>query len=460
MFFDRLIRHLVPILSVLIVVGAAAYSVFVPDTFPAPLEQVIGKTVTLEGVVVRDPDLRERSTQLAVQIKAVNGVQFTEGARVLLFVDVFEKSAYGDRIKIKGVLKKPEPFETDSGRTFNYPKYLRAHGILYTMSFPNITHIGNGGGNPIVAELLSIKHVFIRGIERALPEPESALLAGLLLGEKQSLGEKITGFFRNAGVVHIIVLSGYNVALVIQWVSFILLRIFPRAVAYSLSGIFVVGFAVMTGASETTMRALLMALLGTLATILRRPKAALRMLAIAAATMAVMNPYIVLYDLSFQLSILATLGLILFSENIAKRLTFVPEFKYFPLREIISTTLATQATVLPLLIFSVGAVSLVFLPTNVLVLPAVPLAMFAGFFASLAALFLPVLAFPFSLISYSILSYIINIATVFGAFPFASIAISREWMWPLLMVVGAVYLFGFFFFSRFEKTNASERNKK
>ncbi|MBP6945911.1 MAG: ComEC family competence protein [Candidatus Pacebacteria bacterium] len=455
-FKSFFVRNVVPILCIGIVVGAGAYSVLVPEKLHSIFEDSVDTSVVIEGVVVRDSDQRERTTHLVVKVQKLNGVSVAEKVRVLLFADSFETAVYGDRISVKGKLKKPEPFETDSGRTFNYPKYLRAHNILYTISFPQVTKLATGEGHPIVAGLLSVKHLFIKGIERAVPEPQSALLAGLLLGEKQSLGEKITGAFRNAGVVHIIVLSGYNVALVIQWISFVFLKIFSRKVAYSFSAVFVIGFAVMTGGSETTIRALIMALLMMVATVLHRPKAALRMLAIAAAVMALWNPYIVLYDLSFQLSILATLGLILFSETIASRLKFIPDFRYFPFREIVSTTLATQVTVLPLLIFSIGAVSLVFLPANVLVLPAVPIAMFVGFFASIISLVSPVLAFPLSILGYGILSYIISIATFFGSLPFASLPIPREWMWPLLMILGFLYGVAGLLFLRLRKGNAIE----
>lgn len=455
MLAEWLRRFIVPILCMGIVVGAGVYSVLVPEKLPPLFEEVVGTNVVIEGIVVRDPDQRERTIHLAVEVQKLNGVSAQEKVRVLLFADSFETAVYGDLISAKGKLKKPELFETDSGRTFNYPKYLRAHNILYTISFPQVTKLATGEGNSIVAGLLSVKHLFIKGIERAVPEPQSALLAGLLLGEKQSLGEKITGFFRNAGVIHIIVLSGYNVALVIQWILFIFLKIFSRKIAYSFSAIFVIGFAVMTGGSETTIRALIMALLMMVATVLHRPKVALRMLAIAAAAMALWNPYIVLYDLSFQLSILATLGLILFSEKIADHLKFIPDFKYFPFREIVSTTLATQATVLPLLIFSIGAVSLVFLPANVLVLPAVPIAMFVGFFASIISLVSPVLAFPLSILGYGILSYIISIATFFGSLPFASLPIPRGWMWPLLMVLGFLYATVGFLVLRFRQSPSS-----
>jgi competence protein ComEC len=136
--------------------------------------------------------------------------------------------------------------------------------------------------------------------------------------------------------------------------------------------------------------------------------------------MAVWNPYLVLFDLSYQLSILATLGLILFSEPLIPYLTWL---RYKTLIEIVSTTIATQIAVLPLLVFSVGQVSLVSLVANVLILLPIPYAMLAGFIASLVALVSPTLALPFSAVTYVILHYIIEVSVLLGSLPFASITI-------------------------------------
>ncbi len=435
-----LLRNIVPVLCAALLFGAAMYSLYVTPPMMPQLDAAIGSRSTVTGVVVKDPDLREKTLQVTLRVESVNGKPIDTQTRILLFADRFSGVAFGDRIIASGVMRVPEPFETDSGRTFNYPKYLLAHGVTHTMSFPTIAIEERGRGNPVIASLIAVKHTLIRGIERALPEPESALLAGLLLGEKQSLGEKITDAFRNAGVVHIIVLSGYNVALIIDWVSLLLLYALPRGWAYAATALFVVSFAIMTGASETTIRATIMGLLMMVATVLRRPKAALRGLLIAAAAMALYSPYIVLYDLSFQLSVLATLGLILFSDKLAERMKFIPET--FKFREIVATTLATQAVVLPLLIFSIGTVSLVFLPANILILPAVPVAMFVGFITSLVALGSSTVAMPLVALSYGVLRYIIEIAVWFGSLPFSVIPIPFGIMGEVLLVIFAVYGLG------------------
>lgn len=375
------------------------------------MDAAIGTTVTVEGVVVQDPDVRERSQFVTLDV----GQQYD----VLVQTDILQTFVYGDRLQVTGKIEKPEPFNTDTGKIFNYPKYLLAHGVTHVIAFPEVTIVGHGEGNIAVATLLSLKHLLTGGIDASVPEPESALLGGLLLGDKRGLGDTLTDLFRRAGVIHMIVLSGYNVSVVINALLFVGLAFLSRRAAITLALTGVVAFAVMTGASETTIRASLMAAITLLAMALHRPSAAFTALCIASAAMALYNPHLVLYDLSFQLSVLSTLGLILFSARIMPYITWMPE--YFGLRETLATTLATQLTVLPLLIYSVGQVSLVSIITNLAVLWAVPYAMLFGFAAALIALLSPLLAFPFSTVAYALLAYIIHVSAWLGALPFAAI---------------------------------------
>lgn len=446
---------LVPVLCIIAIAGAALYSLVAPAPQTPELDAASGRRAVIEGVVVRDPDIREHSVRLTVRPDTLNSdLIYQVTANVIISADRFTEIVYGDRIKANGILGKPKPFETDSGRTFDYPMYLRAHGVSHEMNRTEVTVLESGKGNLVVGALLSVAHLLDAGIKRALPEPESALLGGLILGEKQSLGEDITNAFRRAGVVHIIVLSGYNVSLVIASVMFVANRFLRKQWALLIASLAIVAFAVMTGASETTLRASLMALIIILATALGRPAAGLRILLIAAAAMALWNPFLVLFDLSYQLSILATLGLILFSPEVAKRITFVTE--RLGLREIVATTIATQITVLPLLVLSIGAVSLVFLPANILILPLVPAAMLFGFIASVLVLISYALAFPFIAVAYGILAFVIKVATLFGSLPFASIAIPESWLWCVLALLAACYAVLFWrFFKRKEPQRGS-----
>src|SRR3989344_2266646 len=160
---------------------------------------------------------------------------------------------------------EPKNFEqADTGSPVDYVSYLEKVGILHQFLRPNISRIGEGKGNIIKRELLLLKHAFLDRVSRVIPEPESSLLGGLLVGAKQSLGKDLLDDFRTAGVIHIVVLSGYNLTIVAEAI----MRFFsfmPRMWGLSLGGISIVLFSIMTRAGATVVRASIMALLALLA---------------------------------------------------------------------------------------------------------------------------------------------------------------------------------------------------
>lgn len=394
-----------------------------------------GKIAHIKGIIAADPDARDTSVILTVKVMTVNDAP--SSGKVRISTDRFTRYLYGDELDIAGVPTSPKEFTTDAGTAFDYPHYLLAQGITYEIKNARIGVVAHGKGNKIVSTLLSLKQALSRQIGVILPEPKSALLGGLLLGEKQSLGKDITTAFRNAGVVHMIVLSGYNVSLVARVIQKICEVFLPRTLGFFAGGIGLIAFAIMTGASETTIRASIMALIMLLATALRRPADALRILILAAGMMLFLNPYLLLYDLSFQLSCLATFGLILLSEPIAKLLTFIPE--KFALREVAASTIATELVVAPLLIISVGQLSLVSVATNLAVLFAVPWTMLFGFIATILSFVSTWLAFPFTILAYALLNYILVVAMWFGSLPFAIITTPPEVGIPVLIGLGTLY---------------------
>jgi len=149
-----------------------------------------------------------------------------------------------------------------------------------------------------------------------------------------------------------------------------------------------------------------------------RPYSAPRALLSAGFLMVLHNPKILVFDASFQLSFLATCGLIYVVPKVAKHLQWITE--RFKAREIMATTIGTQITVLPLLIYLTREVSIVSLPANILVLFFIPHVMFAGFFATLIAYVSPILALPLTYLAHLILSWILFIGHFLGNLPFAT----------------------------------------
>ena len=376
----------------------------------SPLYSYNGQEYVFSGTVSREPDRRERTTHLYVE-----GGEET----VLLYVDRFSTYQYGDKILVSGVLETPASFETDLGRTFNYPEYLLARDVSYTMRYPTVTLITNNQGNPVIALLLTLKGKLLSEIASVIPEPQGGLAAGLLLGVKQALGDSLETAFRQSGVIHIVVLSGYNVMLVVAFFRFFL-RPLPRLWQTVLGIMAIVAFALLVGLSATVVRASIMAGLVVLAWFYARSYDVLRALCVAGLAMIFVNPYLLLYDIGFQLSFMATLGLVL----IAPRLeTAIVEGQWFGVKEFFLATVATQIAVLPLLLYHIGEVSVVAVLVNMLVLPVVPFAMFGAFFAGLVALFLPTVALPIAFLTTALLTFIISTAEWFSRWQFSTLTI-------------------------------------
>lgn len=172
------------------------------------------------------------------------------------------------------------------------------------------------------------------------------------------------------------VLSGYNVTIISEFIMG-MLSFLPKMIGTSLGALSIILFAIMVGGSATIIRASIMALLVLLARVTGRVSDMTRALFLAGFVMVLHNPQIVVFDPSFQLSFMATLGLISLSPKLNSIFKFVPTKFY--LRETVSATISTQIFVLPLLLYMMGELSLVAVFVNLLVLMFIPLTMLFGF---------------------------------------------------------------------------------
>ena len=378
------------------------------------LENHVGQIVLFEGLISAEPDERENNTKLTIDIASTTG-------KILATVASYPKFSYGDKVKLRGILEKPKNFnEPDDLRQFDYISYLAKDGIGYVMFQPTITLTTSGKGNVIKSALFNFKNSFLENIGAMIPEPAGALLGGLVVGAKRSLGTEWLEKFRTVGVIHIVVLSGYNITIVAEFIMR-LLAFLPRFARFSFGGLAIIFFAIMTGGSATVVRASLMAILVIVARATGRLYDITRALLLAGFLMILHNPKILVFDTSFQLSFLSTLGLIYLSPIIEKRLGFITE--KLQLRQIASATIATQVFVLPLLLFQMGTLSLVALPANLLILPTIPWTMLFGFLAGALGFISQIVALPFAFIAYILLAFQLKIVALFATLPFASISI-------------------------------------
>jgi competence protein ComEC len=426
------------------IVGVLRTEVFLANAERASLAPYAAKSVEVEGTVVDDLDRRDTSLRATVRVQKINGTALSSDrqGRLLAILQRDTPLSFGDHVILKGNIVLPESFETDTGHIFDYPTYLSVRHISAIMRYANVERTSPGGFS-LTGSLFFIKHTFERALEKVFAEPQGALVEGILLGERRGIPDELTHAFVVSGLVHVVVLSGYNISIVAEWVmkafSFL-----PRVLGFSGGAIVIILFALATGGSATAVRACIMALIAILARTLGRTAVALRSLGVAVVAMVLWNPLSLLHDPSFILSVLATFGLITISPAVEKKLGWMPE--KFGLRSIAASTLAVQIYVLPALLYFTGVLSFVSLPANILALPVVPLAMLMGFVSGLLALIHPLLAFLPALVADLLLRWMIMIAEVSTALPFSSTTVAAfpAWLAALCYIpltAFAIYLY-------------------
>jgi len=397
----------------------------------------VGEKTVLTGVITDEPNLKDKSNQLTIETNSVFSSQseFKTTGKVLVSTGLFPEYKYGDLIQVTGELEKPQNFFTATNNNFDYISFLAKEDIFYVINFAEVKIISSGHGLWLKKQLFTFKNTFINKLNLLIKEPESSFLGGLLLGAKNSLGSELQDDFRRSGVSHIVALSGYNITIVAEGIM-VTLAFLPGFSPIIFGVLGIIFFTIMTGGGATVVRASIMALLVLLARSTNRKYDITRALLLAGIFMLIQNPKILVFDISFQLSFLSTLALIYVSPIVEKKITFVTNKYQF--RTLLVSTIATQIFVLPFILYKMGALSLVALPTNLLILPIIPLIMFLGFFTVLLGFISNLLAFPIAFLVSLLLSYVLKIIEIFSHLPFSSININN-FSFSLIVLIYLVY---------------------
>ncbi|HEY4516592.1 MAG TPA: ComEC/Rec2 family competence protein [Candidatus Paceibacterota bacterium] len=400
----------------------------------------LNEQMLIEGVVAAEPDVRDNSVRITIDARhlTTSSTSTKVAVGVLAILPAHADVAYGDVVRAFGTLREPEAFDTGIGRQFAYPQYLAAQGITYQLSLAQAEKKQGAAwaGNPVRAGAIWVKGTFLRGIAAALPEPEAGLSGGITVGDKRSIGKSLAADFQHVGLIHVVVLSGYNITLVLNALAWLLQRA-PRLLQWSAAGSVVAFFILMSGGAASATRAGLMALVVILAKATGRTFLAGRALASVALILVAWNPFVLAFDPSFQLSVLATLGLVLFGPLFAERLLWIPE--KFALREIASSTLGTQLAVLPILLYQNGQLAIYALPANLFALIAVPWAMLLSLAAGICGALFGSLAVPLAFPAYILLAYIIGIGKFFASLPFADLSVGAFSAWWMIGAYAAIF---------------------
>lgn len=362
---DRRLRILaVSLLFALLGVWRALALAPAVDTLPPGSD-----VVTLTGTVSSRPEPRDTAQLVVLEVDGLRTAGGWEdaSARVLVRADRYQDWAYGDRVVARGELR---PVDPSSGY---WVEYLARQGIFRTLEYPRMALVDGQDGLDPRRVIDEVRDRLDAVAAELLPEPQASLLGGILVGSRSSMPPDFREALNVTSTSHIVAVSGFNVTVLAGVVQLAALRLLSRRRATILAIVAVWVYAILTGLPPSATRAAIMATMALGAVLAGRGGDAASFLCFSASLMAGLDP-LLLYDLGFQLSFLATAGLVLLEPVLRGWMSRLPGW----LSGSLSVTLAAQLAVLPVLLWSFRTISVVSPLSNLLISPALPVLMGFG----------------------------------------------------------------------------------
>jgi competence protein ComEC len=368
--------------------GGIRYTLSLPDLEdPAFITNFSGRKfpVEIQGLIVGYPDRRDQIQNLRVKAESISLPGEEDPYQVegflLAKVPVENEVSYGDRIRVKGYLELPPEDEE-----FDYRSYLERKNIYAYLPIGELEVLEREGGFFLLRGIYDLRTAAQDNIYQLWPDPEASLLAGILLGVESGISDRVQRAFRETGTTHIIAISGFNITIIAGIFSRLFSKLLNRGQAALAALLGISLYTVLVGADPAVVRAAIMGGLSIFAGQIGRRQHGLNAAALASLIMFLFNPQLP-WDISFQLSLSATLGLILYADPLANWFLgwssgFLPldtaRKLTDPVSEYFLFTLAAQLTTLPVMIYHFRSFSLSALLANPAILPVQPPIMILG----------------------------------------------------------------------------------
>jgi competence protein ComEC len=426
--------------------GAARYEYSVPrfNAFHIAFYNDRDYDMLVTGIVSEPPDYRDNYTNLRLDVTGVDTGDGDLPANGLLLARVSNNQTfrYGDILRLRGSLKTPPENED-----FSYRDYLAAQHIHSYMSSAEVTVLPGRGGSRVYAALYDFKEKAFTNIYRMFPDPESSLMAGILLGVDTGLTQELQQAFKNTGTAHIIAISGFNISIIAGlFVTFFSRFLGPRR-GMLVAVIGIIFYTILVGGDAAVVRAAIMGSLALFAKQIGRRQAALNTLLAVALFMCLWNP-LYLWDVGFQLSFFATLGLILYADPFSQFANRIIT-KYFPtstaekfavlFSEFVLLTLAAQVTTIPIMAYHFQRISLVSFLANPFILPAQPAVMILGGLAVLLSLVWFPLGQIAAWVTWPFVVYTIRMVEIFDRVPHGTIFLGEMSIWFVIFIYAVLF---------------------
>ncbi|MFW0862534.1 MAG: ComEC/Rec2 family competence protein [Candidatus Komeilibacteria bacterium] len=376
--------------------------------------------------VVNEVDKRVDHNKLTVKAEGiyVDNIWHNVNGLVLVKSSLYPEYFVGDELELDCKLIKPDKIED-----FAYDDYLSRYDIYSLCYSPIVKYIGLADKYILKRKIVDFKDRVHQVIQKNIVEPEASILSAMLLARRRSIPTDIVDNFSKAGVSHLLAISGMHVSII----SLLLVRVLtafylPKKLTYPIALLILFMYILMIGMPASAIRAGMMGSVLLIADYFGRVNKSYFALILVAIITLMFNPKLLVYDIGWQLSFLAVLSLVLFSDDVGKLFKRLPVL--FGIKAILQATFAAQILTLPWIVFKFNQASLVFPIANILLLPTLPLLMCLSIVGIILNLLIPTISVPLFWIVYGMLNKQIEIVNWLGSLPLAAIELPKiNWLY-------------------------------
>lgn len=372
----------------------------IPASLPAD------ENFTIEGKVIDYPEYAEGRGRFVLKTEHSNRYL----RKIQVFLDFDSSLQRGDLIALKGSLKPPNP--PGNPGQFNYPAYLQHEDIFYTLTAKDIKVLKSARG--INQVINSFRKKGIQVINNALPSQEAAILLGMLLGKKDAIDDIQYSDFQKTGIVHIFAVSGLHVGFLLLFCGVVTSLLNMSRRNKLLFCLLIIGlYGTLVGWPLSVIRASIMATVGLIAYYVGRENQMLNSLGLAGIIILLVDPQ-ALFKISFQLSFLATFGLVFIFPILRQ-----PFENKRILWDLILIPISAQLAVLPLVAYHFNLFTPAALISNIFITYTAGASVILGFMALILAPVLPALSAPVLYPAGFFIEIIIKLTAIIQNIPFS-----------------------------------------
>lgn len=421
-----------------ILLGIFRYQVAFPENSGEHIHSYAGNKMRFSGFVSSEPDVRLDGVRYRVRVKSFLDNNKKIQGEVYLRSGLYPRYDYGDELEIACEIEEPKAIEdTETGTNFRYDRYLSRMNIYAICSNPEIKTTERNIGNPFFRVIFSFKSLLGEHIADIWHEPYASFVAGLLYGYRGGLGS-LNELFSITGVTHIVAISGYNITIIATiFIGLCKALYIPRKKAFYVIVIGIAVFVLFAGASASVVRAGVMGIVTLIAKQSGRASSIGNVLIVTAVCMCLQNPFVLVWDAGFQLSFVATLGLVYLSPVIEHWFVKIPN--KFGLQENITSTISAIVATLPLILFQFGRLSIVAPFVNVLILWIIPWVMIVCALSVVLSFITLAMGRIGGIVGYLGMEYSIRVVKFFAGFPYASVQMRIPWYGMIMAYLGLLF---------------------